>query len=248
MSRGCTARINEFEMYYEIHGEGEPLFLLHGMNGSGANWDLVFSKTIDGFQTIIPDLRGHGRSNNPARHFSIRQCARDVLALADELQVPSFKAIGLSLGGNTMLHVASMARQRVEAMTIVSATPYFPDQARNVIDQLICQEPGKEELARLRATHVRGDEQIAELRRYAVDMRDSHDDMNFTPPKLGTIEARTLIVHGEKDPLYPLEMPLVLYRAIPNSSLWILPDAGHGPVFLDNAPLFTAKSIEFLRK
>jgi pimeloyl-ACP methyl ester carboxylesterase len=124
--------INGFDMSYEVRGEGEALFLLHGMNGAGVNWDLVFPTPIEGFQSIIPDLRGHGCSNNPSGKFSIRQCAADVLALADELQIEWFKAIGLSLGGNTLLHIASDAINRVVAMVVVSATPYFPDQARAV--------------------------------------------------------------------------------------------------------------------
>ena len=87
--------INSFERRYEVRGEGEALFLLHGMNGAGVNWDLVFPSAIEGFQTIIPDFRGHGRLNNPSGKFSIRQCAADVLALADELQIERFKAIPL---------------------------------------------------------------------------------------------------------------------------------------------------------
>ena len=71
--------------------------------------------------------------------------------------------------------------------------------------------------------------------------------MDFTPPKLATITAKTLIVHGDRDPLYPIDMPVMLYESIPNTSLWVIPEAGHGPVFLEHAPVFAETSIKFLR-
>lgn len=247
MTRAQTASVNGFEMYYETRGEGEPLFLLHGMNGSGADWDLVFPKKIEGYRTIVPDLRGHGRSTNPSGAFTIRQCALDVLELARMLGVRRCKAIGLSLGGNVLLHVATMQPELVEAMVIVSATPYFTEQCRGFMDRFAAGDIGEAELEVLRRTHVRGDAQIDELRRYVATMRDGHDDMSFTPPALATIAARTLVVHGDSDPLYPVEIPVVLFHAIPSASLWIVPQGGHGPIFLEHAASFAATALGFLR-
>jgi pimeloyl-ACP methyl ester carboxylesterase len=238
--------INGIEMSAHVRGTGEPLFLLHGMFGAAANWDLVFPDGIDGFRTIAPDLRGHGHSTNPSGRFSIRQCGDDVLALADALNIERFSAIGLSLGGNAMLHAASSAPDRVETMVVVSATPYFPDQARAAMAAMAAEGPAGAERDQMRVLHARGDDQIAELLAYADDMRTRHDDMDFTPPKLGRISARTLVVHGDRDPLYPIDMPVELHRSIPDSSLWVLPDAGHGDIFTDNAATFAATSIRFL--
>lgn len=64
--------------------------------------------------------------------------------------------------------------------------------------------------------------------------------MNFTPPYLSTVQARTLIVQGDRDPLYPVELSLEMAKAIPQSSLWIVPNSGHGPVL-------GAKWLEFLQ-
>ncbi len=55
--RGASAPVNGMEMYYETRGEGEPLVLLHGGGGVGANWGLIFRETPAGFQLIVPDLR-----------------------------------------------------------------------------------------------------------------------------------------------------------------------------------------------
>jgi pimeloyl-ACP methyl ester carboxylesterase len=73
-----------------------------------------------------------------------------------------------------------------------------------------------------------GDEQIEAILASTKAFADSYDDMNFTPPYLGKITARTLIVQGDRDPLYPVEISVEMTRAIPQSSLWIVPKAGHG--------------------
>jgi pimeloyl-ACP methyl ester carboxylesterase len=71
--------------------------------------------------------------------------------------------------------------------------------------------------------------------------------MNFTPPFLSTIQARTLIVQGDRDPLYPVEISVEMAKSIPNSSLWIIPNAGHGPVLGNNWPEFLKTAAAFLR-
>ena len=79
-------------------------------------------------------------------------------------------------------------------------------------------------------------------------MQHSYDDMNFTPASLAAIKASTLIVYGDRDPLYPIEMALEMYRAIPRSALWVVPHAGHGPVFFNDAGQFVQTSLSFLRR
>jgi pimeloyl-ACP methyl ester carboxylesterase len=70
--------------------------------------------------------------------------------------------------------------------------------------------------------------------------------MNFTPPYLSTITARTFIVHGDRDPLYPVNMATEMFTAIPNSYLWIVPNGGHGPIFGELADQFVKTSLSFL--
>ena len=84
-----------------------------------------------------------------------------------------------------------------------------------------------ERWAELRARHVRGEEQIRALVNQFRDFKDSYDDMNFTSPYLSTITARTLIVHGDRDQYFPVSIPVEMYRSIPRSCLWILPNGGH---------------------
>ena len=71
--------------------------------------------------------------------------------------------------------------------------------------------------------------------------------MNFTPPYLSTIAARTLIVHGDRDPLYPVKLAVEMYTAISRSYLWVIPNGGHGPILGEMADPFAETSLAFLR-
>jgi len=243
---GQTIPINGMEMYYEIRGAGEPLVLLHGGTGAGVNWDLLFKNAPAGYRLVVPDLRGHGRSTNPSATFTFRQSASDVFAMLDHLGIERFKAIGVSLGAKTLLHMATQQPTRVEAMVLVSATPYFPDQARTIMQQVSPDNRTDAEWEQMRQWHKHGDEQIRALWKMANTFKDSYDDMNFTPPYLSTIRARTLIVHGDRDPLYPINMAVELYAAIPCSYLWVIPNGGHGPIFGNMADRFVETSLAFL--
>jgi pimeloyl-ACP methyl ester carboxylesterase len=228
---GRTATLNGIEMYYEATGQGEPLVLLHGFNGSGAIFASQVPELARSYRVIVPDLRGHGRSTNPARQFTHRQSALDVFALLDSLGIRHFKAMGFSTGGMTLIHMATQQPSRLEAMVLIAATIYFPEQARAIMRGATVESLTPADYERGRQVHKRGDEQIRELQQQFHNFKDSYDDMNFTRPYLSIITARTLIVHGDRDPFFPVEIPIEMYRGIPNAELWIIPHGGHVPMF-----------------
>lgn len=234
-------------MYYEARGEGQPLVLLHGFGGCGQDWRSIFEAPPDGFRLIAPDLRGHGRSTNPSGAFTFRQAAHDVFALLDELGIASFQAIGMSGGAQALLHLATQQPSRVEAMVLVSTAPYFPEQARAIMRNYTVDTRSDEEWRLMRERHKQGDDQIRAIWRHAHALKDSYSNVNFTPPYLSPITARTLIVHGDRDPFYPVSMALEMYSAIPKAWLWIVPNGGHGPIFRAMGPAFRDTALAFLR-
>jgi len=244
-----TVDLCGFQMYFEDRGDGEPLLLLHGGMGIGSDWRHVFPSDPTGYRVIVPDLRGHGRSTNPDRTFTFRQCADDLLALLDHLGLARVQAIGMSMGAKTLLHMATRQPARIDAMVLVSATPRFPPQLRMAAAQFTREAfdrlPGPERDA-LRQRHVHGDDQIRLLYDLTRSFATSDDDMAFTALQLGTVTARTLIVHGDRDPYYPIEMAIELFRGIPQSALWIVPYGAHGPIFGPRAPAFAAAALAHL--
>ncbi len=242
---GSTVALNGMEMYYGVSGQGEPLILLHGFNASGRVWAKFVPELSKHFRVIVPDLRGHGRSTNPSNQFTHRQSARDVFALADHLRIEKFRAMGISTGGMTLLHMATQQPDRVEAMVLIGATSYFPEQAREIMRRSTVESLTPADYERLRRIHTHGDEQIRSLRQQFHAFKDSYDDMNFTGPFLSTITARSLIIHGDRDEFFPVNIPVEMYRSIPHSALWIVPNGGHVPIHDPKVP-FLATAQEFL--
>jgi pimeloyl-ACP methyl ester carboxylesterase len=242
---GRVEVLNGVQLYFEVHGTGEPLLLLHGFSGSSQDWKASLAEWGGRFQLIVADLRGHGRSGILSKPFRHEDAAADLFALLDFLRIGACKGVGISGGGNVLLHMATRQRERIQAMVLVSATPYFPMQARAIMRQYASSllEP---EWERLRRTHPGGDEQINALLASTTAFADSYDDVNFTPSGLSTVQARTLIVQGDRDPLYPVEMSLEMARAIPRASLWVIPNAGHGPVIGEKWIEFVKGAAEFL--
>ncbi|MBZ5623878.1 MAG: alpha/beta hydrolase [Acidobacteriia bacterium] len=244
---GRVETFNGATLYFEVHGTGDPLVLLHGFSGSSQDWTGLTAECCTPFQLIVPDLRGHGRSGILSKPFRHREAAADILALLDYLNVTACKGLGVSCGGNVLLHMATMQPERVAAMVLVSATPYYPAQARPLMRQYRKSLP-EPQWEMLRRRHPGGDIQIEALLASTEAFADSYDDMTFTPTHLSTIRARTLIVQGDRDPLYPVEISVEMAKAIPQSSLWIVPNSGHGPVIGERWPEFLKTAFAFLRE
>jgi pimeloyl-ACP methyl ester carboxylesterase len=239
--------VNGIELHWDETGDGEPLLFVHGGLGHGADWRHIFKDAPHGFRVIAPDLRGHGATANPSGDFTFRQCARDVLALLAHLGLARVKAIGVSGGGIVLLHMATIEPASIASMVVVSAPPYFPNEARAVMRQFSYAALPDSEKVRLRTVHTHGDAQLQQLVAMVHGFAERYDDVNFTPPYLARIAADTLIVFGDRDVLYPVSLAFELHRAIPTSYLWVVPNGAHGPVFGAAAEHFAATALAFLR-
>jgi pimeloyl-ACP methyl ester carboxylesterase len=220
--------------------------LLHGFSGCGQDWAPLVAEWSRDFQLIVPDLRGHGRSGTLSKPFRFGDAAEDLFELLDNLKIRACKGLGVSGGGNVLLHMATQQPDRVTAVVLVSATPYFPDQSRPLM-RAYPDSLREADWELLRRRHPGGDEQIKALLASTAAFADSYDDLNFTPELLATIQARTLIVQGDRDPLYPIDLSIEMSRAIPNSSLWVVPGGGHGPIGGERWPEFVKTAGAFLR-
>ena len=245
---GRIAPVNSLRMYYELHGQGDPLVLLHGFNVSGAIWKPFIAPFSRHHRLIVPDLRGHGRTDNPSGAFSHRLAAQDLFALLDHLNIDAFRAIGTSSGGMLLLHAALQQPARLKAMILVGATYYYPHTARAVMRQRTPETLTPDILDKLRGHHRLGDDQIRTLHALFHSFKDNYDDddMDIPPARLATINIPTLIVHGDRDTYFPLSIAVDLFQAIPNARLWIVPNGNHIPIF-DPPETFAQTALSFLR-
>ena len=223
---GNFAEINGAKIYYEVHGEGEALLLLHGYSLSHKAWDKWIPALSKKYKLVIPDLRGHGESNNPLDYFTFEQSADDMFTLMDQLNIKRFHAMGQSGGALTLIHMATIDTSRITSMILVAGTNEFPMNVREVFKG-IKYEDWKDGMA---PHHPRGEEQMRKLIKHLNDWSDNYGDMNFTAPYLSTIVCPTLIIHGDRDNFYEVDIPMLLYQSIPNSYLWIVPNEGHIPI------------------
>jgi pimeloyl-ACP methyl ester carboxylesterase len=244
VDRAMMIDVNGMQLHFDTHGEGEPLLWLHGGLGQGADWQYIFKEPPPRYRLIAPDLRGHGRSTGAAATYSFRQSALDVFALLDHLHIDRARVIGLSGGGITALHMATIEPARVASMIVISAPARFPEQAKAIQRAFSESTLSEAERTRMRGRHQRPG-QLETLLAQTRAMADG-DDPNFTTEQLGSITADTLIVFGDRDFLYPVSMAVELRQAIPRSWLWVVPNGGHGPIFGSAAPLFAETALAFL--
>ena len=245
---GHVIHVNGTDVHYVDRGKGEPLLLVHGFGACAADWGSIAATLAQDYRLIIPDLRGHGWSTDPATSFSTLRSSDDISALLNSLGLRSVRAIGLSMGGMVLLHLASREPDRISSMVLVSSASQLPDQARGISRGATMETLPSVTRDLYRSCAVQGEDQmqgmINRLRSFANDT----DDINFSAAQLHTISSRTLIVQGDRDRLFPVETTIKLYRAIPNSELWIVPGGGHVPVWGDRKPEFLRVAREFLNR
>lgn len=220
-------RTNNVDLYCQEYGQGLPLILLHGFFGTNEFWEPYIDAFATHYRLIIPDLRGHGRSTNPTDVYTERQSALDMYTLLDKLGIEQFRGIGFSSGAMNLIHMATQQPTRVKAMVLIDATYTHTEESRAINREMTMNTVEPQFLALLRRWHTSGEDQVRSLFDQFRRFKDNYDDMNFTPSSLSKITARTLIVHGDRDEFFPVSIAVQMYQAIPNSFLWIVPNAGH---------------------
>lgn len=119
---GQYAPVNGLQLYYETHGSGEPLILLHGGFGTGAMFGGVLTPALAARRQVISvDLQGHGRSADIDRPLSPEHLADDIAALLDHLGLSRADLMGYSLGGSVALRTAIQHPEGVRRLVVVSA-------------------------------------------------------------------------------------------------------------------------------
>ena len=248
---------NGATLYYEEHRDGTPLVLMHGGLASSAAWAPAVAKFADGFRTITPDSRGHGRSANPAGCLSYAQIADDIAAMITALGLIRPVVGGWSDGGQAALELAVRHPGVAGALIVGAAHPDFVESGLQEAHRtLLCaDEAGVPDLEQLdlqlgsdadaiKAWHPGGPAQWQTLVEQTAPMWLEYSGL--TPEELRAIEAPVLVLAGDRDELIPLELTMSLYQALPNAELGICPHGDHlGPMTPERAGAFAGIVGEF---
>ena len=120
-STGQYADVNGLHLYYETHGTGRPLILLHGGLASGEMFGPVIPALAKGHQVIVPDLQGHGRTADIDRPIDVRLMADDIAALIDQFGLDKPDIVGYSLGGGVAFFTAVKYPDKVSKLVMAAA-------------------------------------------------------------------------------------------------------------------------------
>ncbi|MFG2054289.1 alpha/beta fold hydrolase [Micromonospora sp. NPDC048930] len=118
---GQYAEVNGINLYYETHGAGHPMVLLHGGLGSGEMFAPILPALADHHQVILVDLQGHGRTADIDRPLDVTLMADDIAALIDHLGLRKPDVVGFSLGGGVALQAAIRHPHTVGRVVAASA-------------------------------------------------------------------------------------------------------------------------------
>jgi pimeloyl-ACP methyl ester carboxylesterase len=114
-------RIEDIELYYEVHGQGEPVLLIHGLGSSARDWELQVPAFAERYQVVAFDVRGHGQSDKPPGPYSVPLFAHDAAALVRALDIAPAHVVGISMGGMIAFQLAVDEPDLVRSLVIANA-------------------------------------------------------------------------------------------------------------------------------
>jgi len=262
-----TVKANDINIYYEIHGDGEPLLMIQGYGQYSGHWTTLIPPFSKEYRVIIFDNRGTGRSDKPEIPYTMKMMAADAKGLLDALGIDRAHVFGISMGGMIAQEFALNYPERVISL-ILGCTecggPKTVIPSKEALEFLFSPEIAKlpvAERARQTAPWLWSKEFI-DKHPEAVDMYVAITLKYPTPPhgfsghaqaiaghdtyeRLPQIKAPTLVIAGDADRLIPPDNSKIIASRIPGAELVIIPNAGHG---FTEAPEATTAILDFLKR
>jgi len=234
------ASVNGLKMYYEIHGTGQPLILLHGaFSAMGTSFGALLPSLAKSRQVITFELQGHGRTADIDRPLSYEQMADDVAAALRQLGIERADIFGYSMGAGVALHLVIRHPEVVRKLVLASAIynrsgvhPGLLEGLANAKPEALFGSPWHEEYTRIAPKPENFATLFAKKTQMDREMRD------LPAETIRAIKAPTLLLIGDSDLVRP-EHAVEMFRllgggvfgdtpaGLPNSQLAVLPGTSH---------------------
>jgi pimeloyl-ACP methyl ester carboxylesterase len=239
MTSGSRARVNGLDMYYEIHGSGRPLVLLHGaLSATGTSFGAVLPRFAETRQVIAVEQQAHGHTADIDRPLSLEQMADDTGALLHHLGIEEVDVFGYSMGAGIGLHLAIGQPRLVRRLAAASVSyrndgfhPGLLDGLEGLKPEMLYGTPWHEEYMRIAPRP----EDFPKLVARVTAMNMSYTDL--PAEAIRSITAPVLLIAGDSDivrPEHAVEMFRLLgggvngdLAGLPRSQLAILPGTSH---------------------
>jgi 3-oxoadipate enol-lactonase len=255
------AKVNGTEIAYEVHGQGEPLLLIHGAGVPHGEFQPQYEAVGAKFRLILPDVRGHGESDVSKAPYSMKQFADDMIALMDTLKIERTLILGHSMGGTIAQQMAVDHPNRVKALVLaetnygIKSTPalYWTVRLMDPVSRMI----GIKRLSAMSVNQFSArSPQMKPFLESAFQQHIDHPD-NFWnisqannefdgKGQLSRIQCPTLLLVAQNNPATH-SFAKYMVEHIPNARLVTIPNASH-MLNWDNAEAFNKTVLEFLEQ
>src|SRR5215210_5977369 len=259
--RGNYAEVNGLNIYYEIHGTGQPLVLLHGAYMTIDLMGEVVSALSESRQVIAVDLQGHGRTADIDRPLSYELMADDIAALIEHLALEKADLFGYSMGGVVVLQVAIRHPEVVRKLVVASASYTSEGMHPELLEMIPTLTPAAFAGSPIEEAYFRSAPNPDDFPTLVAKMkRLDMEPFAWPAEDMGGIAAPTLLIVGDSDAIR-LEHAVELFRllgggvmgdlaGLPKSQLAVLPGTTHfvpaGSRVLERADWLLSMIVPFL--
>ena len=258
------ADTNGQRLFYEVHGEGDPLVLVTGLGGDHLSWGEQLEAFSARYRTVVFDNRDSGRSTECAEGYEVDDMARDTLALADELGLDGFHLLGVSLGGAVGQEVALAAPDRVRTLTLAmtwGGDGHWGRVRGRLMANAALRTPPEEHVEQLLHSCLSEElfedpERVAYFRQMVLENPHPQSVEAFARQaqavgrheardRLGRLSMPVHVIGAERDMMIPIWKSRELAELIPDAQLTVIEGGTHG-VNLEQAEEFNRLVLDWL--
>ena len=237
--------VDGLKTYYVVHGEGEPLVLMHGGFCTVETFARQTPEFAKHYRVFVPERRGHGRTPDVAGPITYEAMAQDTIGFMEALGIGNAHLVGYSDGGNTAIVLALKRPDLVRKLVCMGANFHYNGMVPDAVQVMEHATPDNFYpwlINKYKEVSPDGPDHLPEV--FEKIMRMWREEPALAADDLTRIQAPALVLVGDRDWVAP-EHSLEMFRSIPAAQLCVVPGATHGAPF-EKASLVNQIVLEFL--